>query len=382
MVLCPIVFLVMSAAATPQSAMQGPVARIGADRYLVTNEYFTFGGSEQVSAAVSLVDVDADGDLDAVSSNGRHWARQDLILLNNGQGRFLRGFRLGDDLTTAYKPAVADFNGDGLPDIVAARDRLQSRLFLNAGAGQFSDAGPVGLAGPTRAAAAGDLDADGNMDIVLSNRGKQNQVLFGPDFKRSQWLAHAEQTVRVAIADLDQDGDPDLVFANLGSEGSIVYYNDGDGRFPQTQRISTSVGPAVDVAIADINGDDLPDLVFATIDRNAVLMNDKSNAFSRTVYFGSSNESSYAVAVGDLDNDSRVDIAIANAGSANAVFMNREDNLQRIDLPEPQGELSYDIEIGDVDGNGYPDLVIANSGSMNVTYLNLSDTQTDNVLNR
>lgn len=97
-------------------------------RVFVSNEYFTFGSPDNFTVAVELADFDRDGDLDALMINGRHWARRDLVLMNNGSGRFLLGRQLGAELATGYEPAVADLNHDNCPDIVVSRDRVPSHI--------------------------------------------------------------------------------------------------------------------------------------------------------------------------------------------------------------------------------------------------------------
>lgn len=363
-------------------ALSGGPALAEDSRLFVTSEYFTFGEPDQFTVSVMLSDVDQDGDLDAVMVNGRHWARQDLVLLNNGSGRFLTGHRLGAALATGYQPAVADLNHDGRPDVVVSRDRVPSRIFINEGKGYFKDAGPVGPTGPTRAVAAADLDQDGEIDLVFSLRGMQNQIVFGPDFERTADLGPAEQTVRLAVADLNGDGFSDLVFANLGAEGNYIQFGNGVGGYSRSLRLDPEFGRSVDVGVGDIDGDGLPDVVFASVGANVVFLNDHQHRFSRKVVFGRDDERSYGIALADLDGDGRMDIAIANAGGANALFMNRPDGLARMDLPEDSNGLSYGVSIGDLDGNGFPDLVFANSGSMSRIYLNVTEDEAEAALSR
>ena len=364
------------------SALPGGTVLADDARRFVSNEYFTFGASDYNTVAVELADVDGDGDLDAVMVNGRHWARPDLVLLNNGFGRFLIGNTLGQELATGYQPAVTDLNGDAMPDVVVARDRVPSHIFVNTGDGTFRDAGPVGPTGPTRAVAAADVDLDGATDLIFSLRGKNNQIAFGPDFDRVAELQPAEQSVRLAVADLNDDSFPDLVFANLGSEGSLIQFNDGEGGFSRSVRLDPDRGRSVDVAIGDIDADGLPDVVLASVGTNTVFLNDQQQEFTQEIPFGSDDVRSYGIALADLDQDGRTDIAVANAGSTNAIYMNRPDGLLRIELPEDPDALSYDVSIGDLDGNEFPDLVFANSGSMSRIYLNVTEGEAETALSR
>lgn len=147
------------------------VSAAEAPRVFVTNEYFTFGSPDYFSVAVKLADFDSDGDLDALMVNGRHWARQDLVFFNNGDGRFLTAAPLGEQ-ASGYSPAVVDLNHDGKDDIVIARDRIVSQRFMGLGNGKFDTGRSVGRAGPTRAVVSADLDNDGeeiwfSLNVVL-----------------------------------------------------------------------------------------------------------------------------------------------------------------------------------------------------------------------
>lgn len=191
------------------------------DRLFVTNEYFTFASPDYHTVAVKLHDIDNDGDLDAIVANGRHWARQDLIMLNNGNGRLLEALPLGSVLSTSYEPAVGNFNDDGFTDIIATRDRVPSHLFLGDGSGNFTDQGPIGPTGPIRSISSADLNNDGYADLVYSPRSAVNHVVFGPDYKESHEFGPILQTVRVALSDINGDGNIDAVFANIGPKAVL-----------------------------------------------------------------------------------------------------------------------------------------------------------------
>jgi hypothetical protein len=70
------------------------------------------------SANVSMGDLDRDGDLDVVVSNDA--PDRKLLYFNDGKGRFTVAGTWGDPKWSTRNAAIADLNGDGRPDVIAA----------------------------------------------------------------------------------------------------------------------------------------------------------------------------------------------------------------------------------------------------------------------
>ncbi len=69
--------------------------------------FFLFDSEQSYTADIALADVDGDGDLDALTANGRHWAQQDFVFLNSGKGRILEAARVGTRFAGYWRTSLA-----------------------------------------------------------------------------------------------------------------------------------------------------------------------------------------------------------------------------------------------------------------------------------
>jgi len=244
---------------------------------------------EGTSNAVVIGDVDGDGDPDLVVGN----AGQNALLLNSGSGRFT-------DRTASHLPAtedvtqdleLGDVDGDGDLDLLVGNED-RNRLLINDGTGGFTDESASRLPArgqeETREADFGDVDGDGDLDVVFANTQfsvlqavRQNRLLINDgtgyftDGTDARLPRDGDLTVDADFVDLDGDGDLDLVLGNSmregGSGGTVgerfaVYLNDGTGVFTVTRWVlpRTVVGNGFDIEAADFNGDGRVDLYFCS----------------------------------------------------------------------------------------------------------------------
>ncbi|MFC2159064.1 FG-GAP repeat domain-containing protein [Acidobacteriota bacterium] len=180
------------------------------------------------SPSLTFMDVDGDGDLDVLVANGRHWPQANEVFLNNGRGRFTIGYSLGEEFSTSYAVPAGDLDGDGDCDVVVANDSAPNMIYQNNGSGRFSLAGDLGPeVEPTRGVILADLNRDGKLDALVTNRGAENGIYlnkgnlkFG---NRKGFGTSDDATISLAVADMNKDGYPDLILANRDGQGNAIY---------------------------------------------------------------------------------------------------------------------------------------------------------------
>ena len=175
----------------------GTFSEIGAETGVAFNE----NGQEQAGMGLAIGDTDGDGLLDIVKTNfaGDH----PNLFRNRGQGIFedtvLQAGLGVDPRYVAWGVGLADFDNDGWPDLMqvnghvypelAAQYRNPRIFYRNLGHGKFEELnGVVPGQHSSRGAAFGDLDNDGDIDVVIMNMGEPPTVLRNDLPKGNHWL--------------------------------------------------------------------------------------------------------------------------------------------------------------------------------------------------
>ena len=243
----------------------------------------------------------------------------DRLLRNRGDGSFedvsVRA-RIAAESGTALGVVVADFNGDGWPDVYVANDGLPNYLWMNQKDGTFRDEG------------------------LLSGTAVNMEGM-------------AEASMGVDAADFDGDGDEDLFMTHLIGETNTIYVNNGQGWF-EDMTVSTGLAGASKAYTSfgtgwfDYDNDSDLDLFVANGAVNIILSlvkaadpyplhqpnqlfanhgNGHFEEVSRQAgpVFGLS-EVSRGAAFGDVDNDGDTDVLVVNNNGPVRLLINRLGN--------------------------------------------------------
>ncbi|MEC8425393.1 MAG: CRTAC1 family protein, partial [Myxococcota bacterium] len=236
----------------------------------------------------SLVDLDGDGQDELLLSlwDGS-WGG--LEVWEGAGAAWRRSHRVGDGtagIGQAFDHLIADLTGDDIPDVYACNDHGPdfgaNRLLVNDGSGSLVDDTPpgAGLAMACMSVSAGDVDADGVLDLWLSGSLRTALLLARDDGYvdvASAWgapaLAEESMGWGTAVSDLDNDGLPDLVMARSGFSGAEDGSSQAEVLRQATPGVLTSdpwgvspPGGSRNVAVLDLNGDGVLDLVWGMLD--------------------------------------------------------------------------------------------------------------------
>jgi CSLREA domain-containing protein len=280
------------------------------------------------------------------------------------------------DQLTAVVPATLIVTG-GTGHLTVANSTLVSNVFF------FPVGAPIStittaafspaVGSLPSAAATADLNADGNLDLIISNRNSGTvSVLLGNGdgtFQPQKLFTSLAIPWGIAVGDLNGDGIPDLVIGTLNSGLNIALGN-GDGTFTVTN-LTQGNCPSSPV-LADVNGDGKLDIIVGNECGSGILVflgNGNGTFQAPTTVSGSSDI--YSLVVADFNGDGILDIAAANrVGSASVdVYKGTGSGNFAAVVHYPALAGAWSVAAGDFNGDGKLDLVVTSSAAAGIAVL-------------
>ena len=404
----------------PFAGWAGRFVEDGADRGLtevLAGELIEDGGIYEGYASVVPADLDGDGDLDLVFG---HDGGAVHAYLNDGAGDF-------DPAPTFESPptwphgdqppllAVADLDGDALPEVLAVGE--QAWVWDDLGDGSWGAPAVIAVSfdEPPAALTVGDTDGDGDLDAVLGTFAAGPDGPYFPELLllndgaggftvAGEVVATAGHvsTQAITLTDRDLDGDPDLFVADGmfdAAAPSAFFTNDGSGGFTDEAAALSAdlVLAGMGFATWDWNGDGAFDYFVTDVGPARCLVSDGGGRFfeaTAQIGLGPAERPfeelevatiGWSLDVVDLDHDGVLDAVQASApdfGTGLAPDQLRWPDLvwrgtsdgAFVDVTGGSGfgtsDANYGSAPGDFDGDGSQDIVVAGPGRRPRLYLN------------
>ncbi|MBX3472421.1 MAG: VCBS repeat-containing protein [Planctomycetes bacterium] len=319
-----------------------------------------------------LADLDGDGRLDLADVNGRVFLQDPAA-----PGRFLPPAALTPAPPASPQGggiAAGDVDGDGVVDLVVVPSggrRVTVYRGDPARPGSFL-AGLDGVTAPSASGVSGwlevtlvDVDGDGRLDVVARSSAGSGVVALQDPSQPGRFLAPTTQRL-VALGDMTGDGLRDELALDLTPSLASLSVG-GPGGTPAAVTLG-GIGPiALRAHVVDLDGDGHPD-VLTTFADGSVMFHQADvtrpghllpGVLLALVAYDA------VVEVADLDGDGRLDVVVADSRHDVVHVLLQSAVAGQFAPPVAYptgGRTPMAIAIGDVDGDGRPDLVIGNFG--------------------
>ena len=335
--------------------------------------------------ALAVGDLNGDARTDAVIAN--RTAGTVEVMLGSDKGALAPP--LPPIVTGGSKPsalAIADFNGDGRGDVVAANDGSKSvSVLLGDGAGGLTAAArsPFSTTASRPASVTvGDFNGDAKLDVAVVHYSSGNVVLMlgdgqgglarGPGSPTGTSGSHPGPA---AAGDFNRDGKLDLAVANE-SGNVVVLAGDGAGRLSQAGASPFGLTPTA-LGAGDFNTDGALDVAVANTNGTvSILVGSGTGALSHLpapVPVNRVGSEPAALVIADLNFDGKLDIAVANAGSDDVSLLLGDGAAgfaAATGSPFSTGGAEpVALAFGGMDDDGRADLIAANASGASVAVL-------------
>ncbi len=218
------------------------------------------GSQGENPQTIVLGDIDGDKDVDAFLNYSR---KPNRLWVNNGQGVFERSdFEYGGN--SAPSMVLFDLNGDNTIDVIYCYLDSPPEVMINDGMGNFPETGyPIGAQNGCDGIDVGDIDRDGDSDIVITTIAKGIKAWLNSD-NTGEFIEAGSYfypgTIKVKLVDIDLDGDLDLVAGNTIKDETRVWLNTGSGSFTSSE-ILIGTTWAFRIEAGKLDADDDYDLI-------------------------------------------------------------------------------------------------------------------------
>ncbi|RYD67009.1 MAG: VCBS repeat-containing protein, partial [Sphingomonadales bacterium] len=324
-------------------------------------------------SAALITDIDGDGSSELVFGN--YYDSTAVLVAGATMG-------VAVEMGSVVELVAADLDGDGVQEVIVADygelggDGAVRIISLTGGANYTMTV--IADVAYASAVAVADFDGDGLLDIVAADADAGRvAVLLQANAYSAEFYAASDFVVDVAAGDVNGDGFADLVVAGddgLGDDSLIqLLLGNGDGTFRSATELFASPLAVASLTLSDLDGDGLLDIAFSAQPCGCVpgeeagvyvMLGTAGGAFAVPDFYATSADGTTgSIAAGDINGDGIADLIVANAdlpGTLSILVGNGDGSFQGAQQVGTGGFGPVGFGMGDLDMDGDADLLVGN----------------------
>jgi hypothetical protein len=333
--------------------------------------------------ALHAVDMDRDGDIDVISGA----VGFDTVSWHenvNGDGRTWLTRLIWGGVADPQSAWAGDVDMDGDMDVVVAYSNASIIAYyenIDGGGNQWASRTVAGGMMFANSVTMGDLDGDGDLDFAATAANADVIVWFENIFVPFSWPAHLisgafRAPAHVSVVDLDQDGDLDVLSASSNDDQVAFHENtDGTGQAWITRALTSTANEARSVGAGDLDGDGDLDVYAAALGDNAVKWF-RNESIHRSAFFPFEDTLPLAqsapgsLAAADMDRDGELDLVSASFQDDRVIYHRNIPWQQPPWSEETVASLPGPtaVAVGDLNGDARTDVLAASSDDGSIVW--------------
>ncbi|WP_020403467.1 FG-GAP-like repeat-containing protein [Gracilimonas tropica] len=325
------------------------------------------------------VDINGDGDIDLLSANNND--NKVSLFSNDGSQNFSESTVGYEDGGLPSDVDAGDINADGHIDVVSILLGSEKVVWYenNGTTNPAFTSHDIGTGiQNVRAVATGDLNNDGDLDVVVVSNGRvhwfDNDGSTTPTFTQTTINSHSG-TRNVFLADIDNDSDLDILTASSSTNTLFWYENDGSVNPSFTENSMSTTGSLMFVGSADLDNDGDIDIYASDLFNNNIYWYENDGLANPSFTERLLNSGIYRVGdvnAGDFNADGEIDLIAGANSNAGEIFWLENDGSATPSfsskLISNSSDLVSSVQVSDIDGDGDLDIVSASQNDDRIAW--------------